>query len=387
MPRNAFAFARRASVFKFISTFRRSTCCALFAINLMWLLLTVALGLAGLNPINDDHIGEVGLYIPEDEYQQRQNAYEVAKDEADLSLSAAKCAREDSSDPITVMVMKGRFEKEGRGNALTKSGLETLRSRENHIMHEGGWEHRCSLVYLQNYPECAIDYGTQFPALYGNTTFSSADERGCQKPFSPVFFFEKYGDPNFDNIPETLERIQQNTVDWLSFTDLLHKDFTIENRRSKILVSSIYAGTPRHSVEFYVKDETKLARIRAGFSISYYDSKHETRELEHLGNWCEENLHKWFENQFTKTPIRTLYEYPEWDPVSDAVLEDLSLLIVALILVILYMWVYTGSLFTTAAGIFQILMSFFGANLLYRYCWPTADGLGYNFFTLCVISL
>ena len=52
------------------------------------------------------------------------------------------------------------------------------------------------------------------------------------------------------------------------------------------------------------------------------------------------------------------------------------------------MWFYTGSLYITSMGMFQIFMSFFGANLLYRYCWPNEDGLGYNYFTLfCALSL
>ena len=53
-----------------------------------------------------------------------------------------------------------------------------------------------------------------------------------------------------------------------------------------------------------------------------------------------------------------------------------------------YMAYYTGSFFIASMGMFQIVCSFAGANLLYRYCWPTATGLGYNYFTLfCALSL
>ncbi|KAJ8605174.1 hypothetical protein CTAYLR_000376 [Chrysophaeum taylorii] len=374
-------------VFKFATTFRNVSCCVLFWINFMWLLLTVALAVGGLDPINDDHVGEVGLYIPEDEYQQRANAYEVAKDKADMALTVAKCAREDAADPITLIAMKGRFDREKRGNALTKSGLETLRERENRILDEAGWKDRCAAVYLETYPRCEIDYGTEYPTGYGGSNFSSATEDGCQRPFSPVWFFEKYGDSNFENIPGTIERIRSNEVDWLSLVDMLHKDFTVSNLRSKILVSKIYAGTPRHPVEAYASGED-LAKIQNGQSITYYDNKDQEKETEHLKNWIQKNLGKWLDKRFADTPVRVLYSYADYDPISDTVTEDLTLLGIALLLVILYMWIYTGSLFITACGIFQILMSFFGANLLYRYCWPHQDGLGYNFFTLfCALSL
>ena len=36
----------------------------------------------------------------------------------------------------------------------------------------------------------------------------------------------------------------------------------------------------------------------------------------------------------------------------------------------------------TCCGMFQILCSFFGANLVYRYMWPTRDGYGHDYFTL-----
>ena len=98
----------------------------------------------GLNPINDDNIGEVGLNIPTGEYQQRKNAYETAKEEADASLSPGKCPREDVADPIEFILMKGRFDRPNRGNALSKKGLQTLRNRELQVTEESGWEYRCA---------------------------------------------------------------------------------------------------------------------------------------------------------------------------------------------------------------------------------------------------
>ncbi|KAJ8603469.1 hypothetical protein CTAYLR_005101 [Chrysophaeum taylorii] len=373
--------------FKFAVTYRRTSCCCLGLLNLCWLILTLALAYGGYSPINDANLGEVGLYILDGEYQQRANAYETAKDEADASLNPGKCQREDPADPIELTIMKGRFQKKNRGNALSKSGLEKLRSRENKITNEAGWEHRCALVYVEGYGRCEVDQGTEYDVLAGSGTWQAADERGCMRPFSPVYFFEKYGDANFEDIPGTVAAIQTSTTDWLSFTDMLHKDFTTSNLRSKILKSSIYAGTPRRDLTTYASTEDK-ERINEGFSISFYDTTREERERKHLGNWIEDNLKNWLDKQVTKTPYRTLYNYPEYDAIQDQVEADLALLAVSLIAVILYMWWYTGSAFITFCGIFQILMSFFGANLLYRYCWPTDDGLGYDFFSIfCALAL
>ena len=376
------------SIFKFATTFRRLSFCVLFWTNLLWLLLTIALALGGFDPINDDNLGEVGLAIPDEEYQMRANGYQQAKDEADLTLTVGKCAREDPVDPITLILMKGRFDRENRGNALSKSGLETLRSRENRVLSEDGWEARCARIYVDSYPTCRLDQGTPVPVFGSpNETYRLSDTNGCRRPYSPVLVFEKYGDPNFEDIRGTVDKIYNAQVDWQAFVDMLHKDFTKENLRSKILISDIYAGTPRREVSEYISEEdAKL--IEAGFAISWYSDKDEEREFDHLNHWIEDNLGNWLEDQFRKTPYRTLYTYADYNPVDERVAGDLMLLAISILFIICYLWYYTGSAFITFCGIFQILMAFFGANLLYRYCWPTADGLGYNYFTLfCALSL
>eukprot|EP00635_Sarcinochrysidales_sp_CCMP3193_P013385 CAMPEP_0118918014 /NCGR_PEP_ID=MMETSP1166-20130328/17657_1 /TAXON_ID=1104430 /ORGANISM="Chrysoreinhardia sp, Strain CCMP3193" /LENGTH=1280 /DNA_ID=CAMNT_0006858253 /DNA_START=19 /DNA_END=3861 /DNA_ORIENTATION=- len=373
------------SVFKFATTFRRLSFCVLFATNLLWLLLTIAFALGGLDPINDRNIGEVGLNMPEDEYQLRANAYQQAKDEADLTLTVGKCLREDPVDPIQLFLMKGSFARRSRGNALSKGGLETLRSRENKILAESGWESRCNRLYTDSYPACHVDLGAN--VTNGDYVYLLADARGCRRPFSPVLFFEKYGDPEFRDIPGTVHKIRDARVDWRAFQDMLHKDFRVENMRSKILVSEIYAGTPRRNVSEYVSQED-LGLVSQGLSISWYSDTHEEKEFDHLSHWIEANLGSWLDRQFRETPYRTLYSYAGYDPVDDRVLGDLLLLFASIIFIIAYLWYYTGSLFITCCGIFQIFTSFFGANLIYRYCWPTPDGLGYNYFTLfCALAL
>mmetsp|Transcript_13990 Transcript_13990/g.17448 ORF Transcript_13990/g.17448 Transcript_13990/m.17448 type:complete len:1123 (+) Transcript_13990:72-3440(+) len=370
--------------FKVPTTYRQLSFCIFFILNLLWLLLTIALALGGYSPINDEHIGEVGLEIPDDPYQQRANAYQRARDAADYSLTPAKCKRESAANRIELIVMKGRFEKENNGNALSKEGLELLQEREQYILQKSGWENRCALVYLETFPTCQV--AKEIYATNGNVTYLASSVDGCMLPYSPVFLFNKYGDSNFNDIPGTVAKIRASP-DWLSFKDMLHKDFDEFNLESKILVSGIYAGTPRHEVERYTTDE-EVARIYQGFSISYYNSKDEEKELDHLTNWIEDNLLSEFEQNFDNKPFRTLYYYPGYNPVDSQVTTDLTLIFISILFVILYMNFYTGSLFITACGIFQIFMSFLGANILYRYCWPTENGLGYNYFTLfCALAL
>ena len=81
-------------------------------------------------------------------------------------------------------------------------------------------------------------------------------------------------------------------------------------------------------------------------------------------------------------------DFIQYDPVEDQVTVDLGLIAVSIFLVWSYMALYTGSLFIACFGMLQIFTSFAGANLLYRYAWPTQDGLGYNYFTLfCALAL
>jgi hypothetical protein len=55
---------------------------------------------------------------------------------------------------------------------------------------------------------------------------------------------------------------------------------------------------------------------------------------------------------------------------------------VGIILVYLYTIVTFKSLFISSCMMYQIFMSFFGANLIYRYLWPTESGIGYKYFAL-----
>ncbi|KAH8098859.1 hypothetical protein JL720_1829 [Aureococcus anophagefferens] len=150
--------------------------------------------------------------------------------------------KDDDASPVFKLMcapVPWSFEDETKGNALTKKGLDTLRERERQIT-----------------------------------------EAGLGRRYSPVFLFDKYGDPDFEDVPGTVATILAST-DAASFRDMLHKDFTASNLESKILATAAYAGTPRKAVSHYVDAETEAA-ILGGAHIAYYDDSAKEKEEDHL---------------------------------------------------------------------------------------------------------
>ncbi|KAH8062050.1 hypothetical protein JL721_8770 [Aureococcus anophagefferens] len=217
----------------------------------------------------------VGIVIPTDEYQARSNAFERAEDEADFTRAGGKCARQDNANPIALTVLKGSFEDETKGNALTKKGLDTLRERERQITEAEGWGDR----------------------------------------YSPVFLFDKYGDPDFEDVPGTVATILAST-DAASFRDMLHKDFTASNLESKILATAAYAGTPRKAVSHYVDAETEAA-ILGGAHIAYYDDSAKEKEEDHLHAWVRRELLDDLVKDFADSSYPTTYSFVGDEAVSD----------------------------------------------------------------------
>lgn len=364
-----------SSVFKLATTYTNASFCGLCGVNALWIFLTVALTVGGLHPIASDKMGEVGLQVMDDPYQRRANAYNAGKEEANMGVVSGRCARADVGDPILLTMLRGDFEEETKGNALTAKGLATLRERENRIMDKAGWADRCALVYSETYPKCVV-------------SAAASAAGGCQRPYSPVFFFENYGDPDFADIAGTVAKIKAaGATEWAAFTGMLHKDFKTSNLKSKFLSSSVFAGTPRYNVSHYV-DEATEARIKAGAAIEYYTERQTTHERDHLNHWIVEELADDFLKDTEDSKYPTLFSYVDYDPLTAAVSQDMLLILGAIVIVAVYMWCYTGSAFITACGMFQIVCSFFAANIFYRYFWPTAFGFGYQYFTLfCALSL
>ncbi|KAH8071811.1 hypothetical protein JL720_11310 [Aureococcus anophagefferens] len=282
-------------VFKLMCARRVPVFCLLLAINACFLLLTIALAVRGLDPINLDNLGEVGIVIPTDEYQARSNAFERAEDEADFTRAGGKCARQDNANPIALTVLKGSFEDETKGNALTKKGLDTLRERERQITEAEGWGDRCALIYAEGYPDCVVAPSLAVDNGVGGTYFAS-DARGCMPPYSPVFLFDKYGDPDFED-----------------------------------------------AVSHYVDAETEAA-ILGGAHIAYYDDSAKEKEEDHLHAWVRRELLDDLVKDFADSSYPTTYSFVGDEAVSDQVGEDLKLIAASIAIVYAYMAYYTGRL-------------------------------------------
>ena len=76
-------------------------------------------------------------------------------------------------------MLKGSFEDETKGNALTKKGLDTLRERERQITEAEGWGDRCALIYAEGYPDCVVAPSLAVDNGVGGTYLAS-DARGCR---------------------------------------------------------------------------------------------------------------------------------------------------------------------------------------------------------------
>ena len=141
--------------------------------------------------------------------------------------------------------------------------------------------------------------------------------------------------------------------------------------------------------------------------------KRDDDDEEDVEKWIDKTYSSYFEKQYNKKPYHVLYYYSGCrsltlpltlafkraektnparffcillgvdDPVGTQVLQDLGLAVFGILLVYLYMWRIFGSLFIASAAMFEIFCAFFGGNLIYRYLWPTPDGIGYeSYFTL-----
>ena len=122
--------------------------------------------------------------------------------------------------------------------------------------------------------------------------------------------------------------------------------------------------------------------VAAGAAIEYYSDRRKDKEQDFLKHWIVEELQEDLDKNAADSKYPTLYSYVRYDPITDNVNTDMALIMLSIVLVCAYMWFYIGSAFVMACGMFQIFASFFCANLIYRYLWPTASGFGYQFFTL-----
>jgi len=126
-----------------------------FTINLSTILISIFLQLNGVSVINGDKITQIGLEIPEDNYQMRANAYEAAKLEADFGLSGIKCPRSEVSRATLQMILETT---DGEGNLLTQANLAKLEEMEDFFVASSDYKEKCSLLWTDA-PTCDPENG------------------------------------------------------------------------------------------------------------------------------------------------------------------------------------------------------------------------------------
>ena len=133
-------------------------------------------------------------------------------------------------------------------------------------------------------------------------------------------------------------------------------------------------------------EQSHLAPLVTAGKYLYYTDEYRSQESESLDATIEDSMLPWFKKMYAKTPYKLTFTfggYSELDPM-----KDLALIFFSVLFVWGYIMYQLGSGFIATCGILQVFASFFEANLIYRYAWPSEDGFGFRFFTLfCGLSL
>ena len=211
--------------------------------------------------------------------------------------------------------------------------------------------------------------------MSGKGSYNITDENGCYHIVSPLYYFRKYGDASFSDISGTVATIEEkSSSDYTALQKMLDDDFSVNNPKSKIAKMTGYFADPLN--------RTITRKHVAQGDDDYIGDDY--IEYNILSDWMGESYTTWTASLNDKSPVRGFYYFePGGVDVGDYVTSDLSLAIVGLVLVYVYMMIQIRSVFVASCAMFQILCSFFGGNLVYRYIFPNDDGFGYkNYFTL-----
>lgn len=103
-----------------------------------------------------------------------------------------------------------------------QDGLFELQEKLDDITGRDGYSEHCTLTYAtcsdsnpyQAYktsPDCCVQTYTNLPAVVGSGTYNDTDSIGCFLPKSPISYFAKYGDPNFEDIEGTLKTMRDTS--------------------------------------------------------------------------------------------------------------------------------------------------------------------------------
>lgn len=350
-------------------------------------MLTIILSIAGSNPINLDNLTNFAFADPTNKFWLRMQAYTLMTANADYdwgeSDDSPTCRQSDIEGYIYIIP------EALNGNILTQKNLKILENWEQTITSAPGYENYCYLttedcsdddnkdgyLYTTNGGDCCVSRYTNLDAVSGKGSYNITDENGCYHIVSPLYYFRKYGDASFSDISGTVATIEEkSSSDYTALQKMLDDDFSVNNPKSKIAKMTGYFADPLN--------RTITRKHVAQGDDDYIGDDY--IEYNILSEWMGESYTTWTATLNDKSPVRGFYYFePGGVDVGDYVTSDLSLAIVGLVLVYVYMMIQIRSVFVASCAMFQILCSFFGGNLVYRYIFPNDDGFGYkNYFTL-----
>jgi hypothetical protein len=189
--------------------------------------------------------------------------------------------------------------------------------------------------------------------------------------------FAKYGDPDFDDIEGTINKILDSSSDQAALISYLSSDFSRENPKSDLIKSIVLFGTPLHNASYYMKELGLVGQDPR--RIDYYNDEFIEVEEAILADYMTESHEPFLNKEYNAGVSPSVsYTYIGYSPLEALVAEDMSKILVSMVFVASYMWYSVGSFFVAFCGMTQIFCSFFGANLVYRFLWPTGEGFGFE---------
>ncbi len=238
------------------------------------------------------------------------------------------------------------YEDEKDGNVLTASNLRAMAEFEYSLYHSEAYQNRyCRLFELSGLRHCQ-----QFFSIL--------------RLFDGTYFFinSDLFDPSFTNVSKVLWTAYQDpdTSNVLKFflsedAEISSSNQTIRSRRTRSIMTF---GYPLH--------DFNQSRESRGFQYQIWE------------DWAfQELVPVLMEKLETGVGDLTFLFFGSglyWREAELSLYKDTVLVIGSFIFIFFFMWFQTGSLFVTTFGLFSVLTSFFGANLIYNLV------IGYKFF-------
>ncbi|XP_048586326.1 protein dispatched homolog 3 [Nematostella vectensis] len=276
---------------------------------------------------------KVPMDLYTDETRLHPDAWNEAASDSRVNwqINTASRVQDERSQRQDVLILY--YESQNKANVITKENLITIKNFEDSLFNNSAYQSK--ICWLEK-------------------------NKVCKKPLSLVRFFDGtfralnpvFYDPNFDNIPTILEAAKDLPVTRGIIEFQLGKDASVGNGKAtaSIIRSSLYAGYPlkgfRNTADQSLTQEEK-ARANAKEAFSKI-------------------LDSTYKNGLGGMSFRYNMQILFAEAIESLVIGDLLLVVASFLFIFIFMLCQTQSLWITSWGLFSIVSSFFGANLIYR---------------------